>query len=301
MTDSHMVFDRRTVRRYRDRAAGQFNEFDFLFRKVGMELVDRLDDITRKFPLALDLGCRTGGMTEFLAGRGGIETLVHCDLSFEMVRAAPPQRLVVDEEFLPIRPGSLDLVLSCLSLHTVNDLPGALLQIRQALKPDGLFLATIFGGGTLGELRGSLLAAEAENEGGASPRVSSFIDLRDAGDLLQRAGFALPVVDTEMLTVSYESPLKLMQDLKAMGEANALLARQRQFTRRTTMMAALEHYLTAHGGSDGRVPASFEIVSLTGWAPHDTQQKPLAPGSATTRLADALDGEEIDGGDLAKP
>ena len=301
MAQDHVIFDRQSIRRNRDRAAANFAAYDFLFQEVGGALADRLDDITREFPLALDLGCRTGGMAALLAGRGGIRTLVHSDISEAMTRVAPIPHVVADEEFLPFGPGSLDLVVSCLSLHTVNDLPGALVQIRQALKPDGLFLATMFGGETLGELRAALLTSEAENESGASPRVAPFIDIRDAGDLLQRAGFALPVVDTERLTVSYENPLKLMRDLRGMGEANALVARRRGFTRRATMMGAWQHYLSAYGDDQGRVPATFEIVSLTAWAPDASQQQPLQPGSATQRLADALDGEEISAGDPAKP
>ena len=295
------VFDRDAVRRHRDRAARDYSSFEFLLRDVGASLADRLDDIKRSFPLALDLGCHTGQLANCVAGHGGIQTVISSDLSEEMARRAGGSAVVADEEFLPFAAGRFDIVLSCLSLHWVNDLPGALLQIRQALKPDGLLLATMFGGETLRELRGSLLTAEMNLEGGASPRVSPFVDLRDAGDLLQRAGFALPVADVRTLTVSYSDPLKLMHDLRGMGEANAVMTRRRNFSRRATLAGAVETYLTDYAGDDGRVPASFEIVTLTAWAPHSSQQQPLRPGSGTTSLADALGSEELDGGDPAKP
>ena len=209
--------------------------------------------------------------------------------------------LAADEEFLPFGAGSFDLVLSCLSLHWVNDLPGALLQIRHALKPDGLFLAALLGGETLTELRQALLEAELEVEGGASPRVSPFADLRDLGGLLQRAGFALPVADLDSLTLDYESPFALAQDLRVLGETNAVAAQRRGTSRRETLLKAAAIYQTRHGRPDGRIPASFQVLYLTGWAPHASQQQPLAPGSARTRLAAALDSEERPAGEAALP
>lgn len=285
------VFNRRHVRRNRERAAGRLGEHDFLLAEVAERLADRLDDITRAFPLALDLGGRGGILAARLAGRGGIETLVHTDLSEAMVRRHPGAGVlgvVADEEFLPFADGAFDLVISNLDLHWVNDLPGALIQIRRALKPDGLFLAAMFGGGTLAELREALMEAELAEEGGVSPRVSPFADVRDLGDLLQRAGFALPVVDVEEITVSYESPLKLLADLRGMGETNAVIERRAAFTRRATMMTAIARYAEKHGGADGRVPATFSILTMTAWAPHPAQPKPAARGSGQINLADAL-------------
>ena len=188
-----LVFDRRAVRRHRDRAAARFDEHRFLFDEAADRLLDRLDDIKRRFPTALDLGCHGGLLAAVLAGRGGIETLAQCDSAPAMARRANGLCLVADEDFLPFGAGRFDLVLSCLSLHWVNDLPGALAQINRSLKPDGLFLGCLLGGDTLTELRAAWMAAEIEVEGGASPRVSPFVDIRDAGGLLQRAGFALCV------------------------------------------------------------------------------------------------------------
>jgi len=209
--------------------------------------------------------------------------------------------LVADEEALPLADASVDLVLSCTSLHHVNDLPGALIQIRRALKPDGVFLAALFGGATLWQLRQAWLAAEAALEGGASPRVAPFADLADAAGLLQRAGFALPVADSDTITVTYATPLNLMADLRGMGEANALIERRRTPTRRATLWAAAEHYATRFADPDGRVPATFEVLYLTGWAPAASQPQPLKPGSARTRLADALGAAEQTTGEKAGP
>jgi len=288
MPDAMNVFDRRIVRLHRDRVAGGLAENDFLLREVGERLADRLDDVKRRFPLALDLGCHTGELGRLLGGRGGVESLVHCDLSPAMATRATGLRLAADEEALPFGEGTFDLVTSLLSLHWVNDLPGALTQIRLALKPDGLFLAAMLGGETLKELRQALAEAEIAVEGGLSPRVSPFAGVRDAGGLLQRAGFALPVVDTETLTVVYSDPLKLIADLRAMGEANAIIERRRGLTRRATLLEAAERYRKAFADAEGRVPATFQVIYLTGWSPHDSQPKPLRPGSAKASLADAL-------------
>ena len=298
------VFDRALLRRRRDRAAAGLRAHDFLFAEAAERLADRLDDVTRKFPRALDLGCHDGTLSRVLAGRGGIETLVQCDLSPAMARAAASNgapTLVADEEALPFAPESFDLIVSVLGLHWVNDLPGALIQIRHALKPDGLFLGAFLGGATLTELRTALLEAELAEEGGASPRVAPFAELRDAGGLLQRAGFALPVADADRLTVTYPDALALMRELRAMGESNTLRARRRGFTRRATLLRAAAIYAEKFADAEGRVPASFEIVTLTGWAPHPCQPQPLEPGSATLRLADALGAEERPAGDKARP
>lgn len=244
--------------------------------------------------MALNLGCHGGELAAALSPKPGIETLIQADLSHAMAQRAGGLAATVDEEFLPFARESLDAVLSNLSLHWVNDLPGALLQIRHALKPDGLFLAAMLGGETLRELRHCLTQAEVEIEGGLSPRVSPFADSPDVGALLQRAGFALPVVDSEIITVRYETPLKLLADLRGMGETNAITERRKSFTRRSTLMRAMQIYMEEFGGDeDGRVPATFHVIWMHAWAPHESQQKPLRPGSATTRLADALNSEEI--------
>jgi len=288
------VFDPKTVRLHRDRAARAPGQADFLAREAAERLAERLEEVSRRFPLALDLGCRNGLMAEALQGRGGIETLISADPSPAFAVLGPRPSLALEPEVLPFAPASFDLVLSALSLHWVNDLPGALLQLRQALKPDGLLVVSVLGGETLHELRGSLMEAEIEEEGGASPRVSPFADGRDLGGLLQRAGFALPVVDSDRVTATYADALALMRDLRAMGEANAVAERRKTFTRRATLARAAAIYQERHGLPDGRIPASFEIITLTAWAPHESQPKPLRRGSATARLADAL-------GEIEKP
>jgi SAM-dependent methyltransferase len=210
-------------------------------------------------------------------------------------------RLAADEEALPFADASFDLALSCLSLHWVNDLPGALVQLRRALKPDGLFLAAMLGAGTLDELRGAWVEAESAEEGGVSPRVSPFADLADAAALLQRAGFALPVADADTITVTWPDPFALMRELRGMGETNAAEGRRRAPSRRGTLLAAAAAYAERHADADGRIPATFRVLYLSGWAPAADQPKPLRPGSATARLADALDAEERPAGDKARP
>lgn len=296
-----LVFDRRLLRRRRDRAAAGLAAHDFLFREVADRLADRLDDVRRIFPVALDLGSHGGILGGLLAGRGGIERLVSVDLSEAMARQAPGLSAVADEEALPFADASVDLVLSAMSLHWVNDLPGALVQIARALRPDGLFLAAMPGGDTLTELRQSWLAAEAEVEGAASPRVSPYADVADAGALLQRAGFALPVVDSDRIVVTYPDPFALMAELRGMGEANVVLGRRRSPSRRATLMAAARHYVERFADADGRIPATFQVIYLTGWRPDASQPRALRPGSAGQRLADALGTEERPAGDVARP
>jgi SAM-dependent methyltransferase len=206
--------------------------------------------------------------------------------------------VVGDQEALPFAEGAFGLIVSTLSLHWANDIVGALIQARRALRPDGLLLASFFGGRTLTELRESLLVAESEVTGGASPRVAPFADVMDGANLLQRAGFALPVADTDVVTLRYREPLKLFADLRAMGETSALRARVRPLTR-DVIARAMAHYAERFADPDGKLRATFEIVTLTGWAPHESQQKPLAPGSAKTRLADALRVQEISAGETA--
>ena len=254
----------------------------------------RLSAILRRFPLAVDLSARSGAFArELQASQAAaqVDRLIEADLSAAMLRldgGRSPLQVIADEERLPFAPASLDLAVSLLSLHWTNDLVGALVQIRQALKPDGLFIGAIFGGATLTELRQSLLQAESELSNGAGPRVLPFADALDAAGLLQRAGFALPVSDVDRITVRYDHPLKLMADLRAMGEANALVDRPRRPLTRRLLARVSEIYAERFGLEDGRVPASFEIITLTGWAPHASQPKALKPGSARMRLADAL-------------
>jgi SAM-dependent methyltransferase len=216
-----------------------------------------------------------------------------------MLRQTVGARVVADEARLPFAEASLDLIVSSLALHWLDDLVGALIQIRRALKPDGLFLGAVLGGATLTELRSALVDAELEIAGGAGPRVSPFLDAYDGAALMQRAGFALPVVDVDRVNALYDHPLKLAADLRAMGETNVLLDRLRAPLTRTLLARASELYFQRFGAADGRVVATFEIITLTGWSPHPDQQKPLAPGSARMRLADALGAQERPAGEKA--
>ncbi len=293
------VFDRRLVRARRDRRAGDFARHDFLFREVAERLADRLSDVKREFPLALDLGARSGLMAGALKGRGGVKTLVQAELSERLARAARKlsPAVVADEETLPFADNSFDLIVSCLSLHWVNDLPGALAQIRRALKPDGLFLAALFGYGTLAELREAFLAAETATTGGAGPRISPFTELRDGAALLQRAEFALPVADADVINVTYGNAFELMRDLRGMGESNAVEARPRRPLSRATLYHAGDLYTRRFAQNDGRVRARFQIVYLTGWSPGPGQPEAKKPGSAVRRLSDALDATERPAGD----
>lgn len=293
------VFDRNLLRRRRERAAASIASFDFLYQDVALRLSDRLDIIKKEFATVLDLGGH-GVMAEHLRVRAGTQFVATSDLSRGMAAQAA-HGVAADEEFLPFKSGSLDAVVSNLALHWVNDLPGALVQIRRALKADGLFLAAVLGGETLRELRQSLLEAEIAVTGGASPRVSPFIDARDMGALLQRGGFALPVVDSDIITVDYSSPLKLMQDLRGMGATNAVYNRLLKPTRRAVILEAAKIYAEKFGDAKGRVPATFQIIYAIGWSPHASQQKPIQPGSAKMKLADALGTQEISTGEKARP
>lgn len=301
------IFDRALLRQRRARAAAAFADHDFLFREIAERLAERTADVRRDFDRALDWGGRTGCFADAAQrlAPGKIGQLIHTDMSFSLARKGRGDHgnpvIVADEEALPFGPASFDLIVSAGTLHAVNDVPGALAQIRQALKPDGLFLGALPGGETLHELREAWLTAEAEIEDGASPRVAPFAELSDAAGLLQRAGFALPVADLDTISVTYEHPLKLMQDLRGMGETNIRRDRRRIPTRRTTLFRAAEIYAERFAGPDGRVPASFELFFLTGWSPAASQPKPLRPGSARTRLADALETVEHPAGDHVNP
>ncbi len=285
------VFDRRLVRLRRDRAAATVAQVAPVLEAAADHLLDRLDDTTRRFTRALDIGGR-GVVAPMLRARG-IPFVVSMDLSARMAGGAGGLAVAGDEEWLPFAEGSFDLVVASLSLHWVNDLPGALVQIRRALKPDGLFLASLPGLGTLQELRGALAGAESELRGGLSPRISPFPELRDLAGLLQRAGFALPVADAETLPLRKRNPMALIRDLRAAGETNAVLARDARIPPRALLPLAASR-LPQH--PDG-IPASLRLLVMTGWSPHESQSKPARPGSATVRLAHALGVEEQGTGD----
>ena len=297
--NSPNIFDRRLVEANLTRAARVLPRTDFLLRHAAGELVSRLEGISRTFELAADTGAYHGVVAKLLNERFPGTKTVSLSPVTELAKECPAPRAVATEEALPLKDGSLGLVTSVLSLHLVNDLPGALIQIRRALRPDGLFLGALLGGESLIELRQAFMMAETETLGGVSPRVFPTADVRDMGALLQRAGFALPVVDSERLTVTYPTPLALIRELKAMGAANPLFARSRKPMRRDTFAQALEIYARRFAGEDGKARATFEILYLCGWSPHESQQKPLKPGSAKARLADALRTTEITAGDKA--
>ena len=298
--DHASLFDRRAWRLHRERAARE-GWVDFLHNEIADRLVDRLDDVDREFAVTVQLGGSTGVLSPALQRRPGIERVLLLDPAPRLASSGPGLAVAVDPELLPLREGSADLVVSNLLLHWVGDLPGTLVQLRRILKPDGLFLAAMFGGATLTELRSAMFEAEMIEEGGVSPRVSPAADLRDAAALLQRAGFALPVADAETITVTYPDALALMRDLRGMGETNALALRRRAAMRRGTLARAVALYRDRFGLPDGRVPATFEILFLTGWAPGPRQPQPLRPGSAAYRLADALGTVETSAGDKAAP
>jgi SAM-dependent methyltransferase len=283
-----MPFEPRLVRQRKRRARAGFQDGAFLHQRVTADLADRLEAIPRPFASTLALG--GGGLFSAelqrrpaLAAR--IAHVTEADVATGDV--------VLDPEHLPFAPGAFDLIVSPLALHWVNDLPGALIQLRYALKPDGLLLASLFGGDTLNELRLSLIEAESELTGGAGPRVAPFADLHDIAGLLQRAGFALPAADRDILTVRYGEPMRLLADLRAMGETAALKERSPRPLSRRILARAFDIYRRRFSDSDGRVRATFEILTATGWAPHESQQQPLKPGSAKTRLADALQTKEV--------
>lgn len=283
MNTTSPLFDSGLVRHRigRARAGGYAG---FLLERVADDLEDRLTAVTRAFPLGLDFGTPLPALAERLRRSGRVERMIRLSPVPE-----PGASLVGDPEFLPFgATAGFDLAVSALALQHVNDLPGTLIQARRALKADGLLVACLLGGASLTELRQAFLQAESETEGGASPRVAPFAELRDLGGLMQRAGFALPVVDADTITVRYGDPFALMRDLRAMGLTNALSDRRRTPLRRRTLLRAAEIYAERFSDPDGRLRATFEILWLSGWVPHESQQKPLRPGSAKARLADAL-------------
>jgi SAM-dependent methyltransferase len=285
------LFDRALHRARLSRAAPLFAGADFLKRRAVDDIVERLAGINRDFAMAIELGARNGLLSQALRqnGRPGqVGYFIQSDLSQAMLGRTGGARVVADEENLPFLDGCADLIVSTIALHWANDLVGALIQIRRALKPDGLFLGALLGGATLHELRQALTEADIQQTGGAGPRVSPFVDARDAADLMRRAGFALPVVDVDRVTVRYAHPLDLLADLRAMGETNVLFERSLAPLSRSVLARAAEIYLERFAGADGRTPATCEIIGLTGWAPHPDQPKALKRGSATRRLEAAL-------------
>ena len=259
---------------------------DFLMQRVAEDLADRLAPVERRFERAATLYCGTAHAADALVGSGKIGEVVRVEADAALLGGGPG--LVSPVDRLPLEPESIDLAVSLLALHEANDIPGHLIQIRRALRPDGLLLAAFAGSGTLTELRTSLLEAETELSGGASPRVIPFTDVRDAGALLQRAGFALPVADVETVTVRYASMFGLLRDLRAFGATSALVDRPRRPARRDLFARAAQIYAERFADADGRIRATFSFVWLSGWAPHESQQKPLKPGSAEISLAKIL-------------
>lgn len=282
-----IVFDQTLVETRRRRALRNGDpKAQFLLEIAGRELAERLSVVERHFDRAVELHGYTGLTAEFIAETGKVSDMlrVETDAAFAGKEAVT----VASLENVPVAPGSINLVVSPLSLHLTNDTPGVFIQVRRALKPDGLFIAAIPGSGTLQELREVLLATESELTGGASPRVIPFADVREIGALLQRAGFALPVADTETYTVRYASLFALLKDLRAMGMTNPLVARSRKPLTRGFFLRAAEIYAERFADPDGRIRATFSVIYISGWAPHESQQKPLKPGSAKQRLSDAL-------------
>ncbi|MEJ2624520.1 MAG: methyltransferase domain-containing protein [Pseudolabrys sp.] len=288
------IFDRNLLR-MRQRRARALGAETFLLDRVAEDLGERLSAVTREFDRAVDLGTPTDAVRRALVASGKVGTVIAAASVGECETILP--RVSADEEALPFANGSLDLIVSALALQLVNDLPGTLIQARRALKPDGLLLAALVGGDSLTELREAFAVAESEVEGGVSPRVSPFADVRELGGLLQRAGFALPVADSDRLTVRYDSVMALMHDLRRMGATNVLNERRRAPLKRATLRRLAEIYAERFADTDGRLRATFEIVWLSGWAPHESQQKPLKPGAAAHRLADALGTQEVPTGD----
>jgi len=293
-----VVFDRNMKRIQKDKAALAPNsrDFDYLKEEVATRLVDRLEDISsHRFPVALDLGGQCGYLTKHLQqSKAQIQILYQSDISVKSLMRdnvvdqknnfrLKPIKIVADEEFIPFKENSLDLVISNMSLHWVNDLPGTFAQIKKVLKEDGLFLASMFGESTLMELRNSFAKTEQEREGGFSPHVSPFAGVSDIGNLLTKAGFSLPTVDTEVLSVNFRDAFILMRDLKGMGENNATLSR-RKFTPKETIFGVGDVYKTHYGNPDGSVPATFQVVYMVGWKPHSSQPSAKRRGSATSSM-----------------
>ncbi len=286
------LFDRALLARRMTRASAGFTQAQFLRERSIEDMIETLSAINRKFDVALDMGARDGQFgraikNTVVADKVGL--LVEGELTAALsAQQGGSARLLMDEEALPFGDDSLNLIVSALVLHGVNDLPGVLVQVRRALKPDGLFIGSLFGGETLKELRACLMEAEIEVRGGYGPRIAPYAESPDLIDLLKRTGFTMPVVDSDRVVVSYEHPLRLMADLRAMGESNILFERPRKGLNRAILAKATELYFARFADGEGRISATFELITLSGWKAHGSQQKPLRPGSAKMRLADAL-------------
>ncbi|KAF9907782.1 hypothetical protein BX616_000325 [Lobosporangium transversale] len=295
------VFDREAKKVQKNRAASNVKlsrQVDYVKDEVAFRVVDRLLDIKREFNEVVELGSGSGHIAKHV-DTDMMKKLIMCDMSEVMLSRdeeveyeVPVERRVVDEENLPFPENSLECVISSLSMHWINDLPGAMIQIQRSLKPDGVFIAGLFGGDTLFELRTSLQLAELDREGGISPRISPMADSRDLGSLLSRAGFTLTTVDVDEVTVNYPSAIELMEDLRAMGESNAVINR-RGLLKRDTMLAAAAIYKEMYGNPDGTIPATFQILYMIGWKPSPTQNKPLERGSAKHSLKERLEGNDL--------
>jgi NADH dehydrogenase [ubiquinone] 1 alpha subcomplex assembly factor 5 len=288
MTTPPLIFDRARLMHRRMRVAPEATSHDFLLTRVADDFAERLSIVNRTFTAGLNVEAYHGVLGTRLRTLPNVLDLIDCEPVAALRVLCRQPALASGHDDLDVAVGSHDLAVSGLSLHLVNDLPGALIQLRRALKPDGLLLASLLGGQTLHELRQSWLIAETEISDGASPRVAPFADVRALGALLQRAGFALPVADTDTVTVTYTTPLHLMRELKMMGASNMLVERRRTPVTRALLQRACDIYQARFATPEGRITATFEIITLTAWVPHDSQPKPLKPGSATTRLADAL-------------
>ena len=272
--DSSTPFDRKAVRANRARIASKFSHHDFLVKEATSIIVRRIDEVKKSFPRILDLGCHTGELTEKLILKNPEQEIILADVSFEMAQIAKKRGLTsitTEEELLPFKANSFDAIISCLSLHWVNDLPGTLVQIRKILRPGGLFLASFFGGETLNELRLAFDKAEKTLNLDSSPHIAPFIDVRDAGNLLNRAQFTNPVADIDTFTVSYESLFQLMSELRGMGESNACRNRNQNFTRRELFLSTAENYQLIKENNINRLPATFQIVTVIGWSPKNEQ------------------------------
>lgn len=296
------LFDRQLLRQRRNRASREFQDYDFLHKRVAEDLLDRVETVSRDFETCLVLG--GGGavgraLAERPAARAKIGTVIEADLSPAMAAGSVAQSCVLDEEALPLKEASVDLVLSCLSLHWCNDLVGALIQINYALKPDGFFAGALFGGATLSELRDSLKGAETALGREPTARVSPFADAIDIAGLLSRAGFAMPVSDVDKITARYGNAFVLMRDLRKMGETSALVQRSRTPATKALMVKTAEVYAERYAHEDRRIPATFEVVHCAGWGPHPDQPKPKRPGSATHSLAEAVGSQEESAGEKA--
>ena len=283
-----ILFDRTRLRKRRDRSVSTIAGHDFLYQEAASDMMESLAFINRPFSTVVELGAQTDYLKSTLKERAGTTHYISCDLSAKTLAAKPGSRVVADEEFLPFAEQSVDAVVSIFGLQWVNDLPGVLAQIHRILKPDGIFIAVMCGGKTLHELRSIFAATETAQKGGIHPRIAPMIDVRDAGALLQRAGFALPVADSDNLSITYPNLFALMEDIRATGQSNMLKNQPQHFTSRGFFLDAAARYAALHSTPEGELVATAELVTLTGWKPAANQQQPAKRGSGTVSLTKAL-------------